>query len=121
GAWIHNITAAIVAYELTRSSFVVALVSIFQFLPQLLLAPLSGAVADRGNRRAQIVVGRATVGVGAAGMAAWLWLADVSKEAHAVAVVVAALVVGLGFVTGGPAMQSLVPNLVRRSEIASAV
>jgi hypothetical protein len=43
GIWIHNIVAAILAFQLTRSAFVVGLVSVAQFLPQLLFAPLSAA------------------------------------------------------------------------------
>ena len=51
GIWIHNIVAAIVAYDLTGSALVVGLVSVVQFAPQLLFAPLSGKMADRGNPR----------------------------------------------------------------------
>ena len=40
GVWIHNIVAALFAFELTGSAFVVGLVSVAQFLPQLVLAPL---------------------------------------------------------------------------------
>ena len=58
GIWIHNIVAAIVAFEITGSTFVVGLVSAVQFGPQLFLAPLSGKLADRGNAVLQIVVGR---------------------------------------------------------------
>lgn len=121
GSWIHNITAAILAFQLTRSAFVVALVSVAQFLPQLLLAPWSGALADRGSRTLQIIVGRCLVMLGSGGMALWLWLVDARPEVHAGALVASSVVGGVGFVTGGPAMQAIVPSLVRRTEIASAV
>src|SRR5690606_2152555 len=45
GMWVHNVAAAIVTYQLTRSTTMVAAVSIAQFVPQLLFAPLSGASA----------------------------------------------------------------------------
>jgi hypothetical protein len=54
-------------------------------------------------------------------MAAWLMLTDMSTAADTVALLVSALVVGLGFVVGGPALHALVPALVREGEIAAAV
>jgi MFS family permease len=122
GIWVHNVTAAIVAFEVTRSAFVVGMVSAVQFAPQLLLAPLSGKMADRGNAPAQIVVGRLLVTAGSGGMAATLWaVGGVGGLPNAVAVLVASLVVGLGFVVGGPAMQSVVPTMIRPGELAAAM
>jgi MFS family permease len=121
GIWIHNIVAAILAYELTRSAFVVGLVSVAQFLPQLLFAPLSGAVADRGDRRRQLVLGRMIAAAGSGGLALWIALVGVAGLPGAAPVVGAALIVGIGFVVGGPAMHALLPTLVRPGELASAI
>lgn len=121
GMWIFSISAAIVAFELTHSAFVVGLVSIAQFAPQLVLAPLSGALADRGDRRMQIVLGRLLVVAGSGGLAIWLLVTGVEDLPGAWAVLLAALVVGLGFVVGGPAMNALVPTLVRPQELAAAI
>jgi MFS family permease len=121
GIWIHNIVAAILAFQLTGSAFVVGLVSVAQFAPQLIFAPLSGALADRGNRRRQIVLGRLVVTCGSGGLALWLALAGVEGLPGAWPVVLAALIVGIGFVIGGPAMHALLPALVRREELATAV
>jgi MFS family permease len=121
GIWIHNIVAAILAFQLTRSAFVVGLVSVAQFLPQLLFAPLSGAVADRGDRRKQLVLGRLIAAAGSGGLALWIALAGVEGLPGAAPVVGAALVVGIGFVVGGPAMHALLPTLVRPGELAAAI
>lgn len=121
GVWIHNFVAVLLAYELTRSAFVVGLVSVAQFLPQLVLAPLSGAAADRGDRRRQAIVGRYLVAGGAGGMALWLVGTDLTAGADTAALLTSALVVGLGFVVGGPALHALVPALVREGEIVTAV
>jgi len=121
GMWVFSISAAIVAFELTRSAFVVGLVSIAQFAPQLLLAPLSGAIADRGDRRRQIVLGRLLVVLGSGGLAAWLAASGVDDLPGAWPVLLASMVVGLGFVVGGPAMNALVPTLVRPHELAAAI
>ena len=121
GIWIHNIVAAILAYELSGSAFVVGMVSVAQFGPQLLFAPLSGAMADRGDRRRQVILGRVIAAAGSGGLAGWIWLVGVDGLPGAWPVVLAALVVGIGFVIGGPAMNALIPALVRRDELASAV
>jgi MFS family permease len=120
GVWIYNIVIAVLMYELTGSAFMVGLATAAQFVPQILLAGFTGSAADRGNRKRQVVVGRLVVVVGSGGLALWLWLAGESPATPWIAVLSAA-VVGVGFVTGGPAMHAMVPALVRPSEIASAV
>jgi predicted MFS family arabinose efflux permease len=122
GLWIHNIVAAVVTYEVSGSAFVVGLVSVAQFTPQLLFAPLSGKLADRGNAAMQIVLGRMLAGAGSAGLAAWIWLAGgVDGLPNAAPVLASSLVVGLGLVLGGPALQSIVPTMIRPGEMAAAM
>ena len=121
GIWIHNVVAAILAFELSGSAFVVGLVSVAQFGPQLIFAPLSGAMADRGDRRRQVVLGRVIAAAGSGGLALWIAVVGVDGLPGAWPVVAAALVVGIGFVVGGPAMNALIPALVRPNELAGAV
>jgi MFS family permease len=121
GIWVHNIVAAILAYELSGSAFVVGLVSVAQFGPQLLFAPLSGAMADRGDRRRQVILGRLIAAAGSGSLAVAIFVLGVDGLPGAWVVVLAALIVGIGFVVGGPAMNALIPSLVRRNELASAV
>jgi MFS family permease len=120
GVWIHNIVAVVLVYDLTGSAFLVGLVNAAEFVPQILFATLSGSAADRGNRKRQVILGRLVVVVGSGGLALWLWLVE-SSDATPWMVVLSAAVVGVGFVTGGPAMHALVPALVRPNEIAPAV
>ncbi len=121
GVWIHNIVAAILAYELSGSAFVVGLVSVAQFAPQLLLAPITGAAADRGNRTNQVVIGRFINVAGSGGLAVVLIAAGPDGLTDAWLVIASALVVGIGFVIGGPAMNALIPSLVHENELAAAV
>lgn len=122
GIWIFTIVGAMVAYDLTGSALTVGLVSAVQFAPQLLLAPLSGKMADRGNAPRQIIVGQLLTGAGSLGLALWIWLAGGTDGLPGAGPVVAAsLVVGFGFVVGGPAIQSVVPRLIRPGEMASAM
>nr|WP_297422254.1 MFS transporter [uncultured Actinotalea sp.] len=121
GIWIHNITSAVLVFEITRSAFMVGLVSVAQFIPQVLLAAFTGSQADRGNRQRQVVAGRLVVVAGSGALAVWVGVLGVDAPGTQWAVVASALVVGLGFVTGGPAMHAMVPALVRPQELASAV
>ena len=121
GIWVHNIVAAILAYQLSGSALVVGAVSVAQFGPQLLFAPLSGARADRGDRRRQLITGRLVAAVGSGSLAIALWVLGEDGLPGAWPVVLAAAVVGVGFVIGGPAMNALIPSLVRPNELAGAM
>ena len=121
GVWIHNVVSAVVAFQLSGSAFVVGLVGVAQFLPQFLLAPASGVLADRGNRRRQVILGRLIVAVGSGALGLWLAFADVEPEVDIAAVVISAAIVGVGFATGSPAMHAMLPVLVRPNELSAAV
>ncbi|TFV61580.1 MFS transporter [Mycobacterium sp. PS03-16] len=116
--WTHGIVAAIVMYDATRSALMVGLVGVIQFAPQLIFSPVSGKWADTGNPARQILMGRLLCLAGSTLVAVWL---AISQAQAALAVLVGTLLVGIGFVVGGPAMQSIVPNLIRDGELSTAM
>jgi MFS family permease len=118
--WIHNVVAVLVVYDMTRSVFLVGMVSVCQFLPQLVLAPWAGVQADRGNRRRQAVAGRLISGLAPAGVA--VWFAVVGQDGtHPAVLMVGALLLGAGTAIGQPATHALLPSLVARNELAAVV
>lgn len=119
--WIHNVAAAIVVWELTRSTSLVAAITVGQFAPQIVLTPWAGARADRADRRRQLVTGTLTTAAGTGLLAIWSIGPGLSGTTGAYAVILAATLVGIGFAIGGPASQALLPSLVRRSELATAI
>ena len=121
GVWIHNVAAAIIVWELTRSTTLVAAITIGQFAPQILLTPWSGARADRADRRRQLVVGTVITATGTGLLALWSAGPGLVGTSGAYAVVLGATVVGIGFAIGGPASQALLPSLVRRTELPTAI
>lgn len=122
GVWIHGIVAAIVVFAATGSALWVGLVSVAQFIPQLFLAPISGKWADRGNLAFQLVLGRVLCLVGSGAIAAWLAVAgDPQGYAGASVILLGSFIVGLGFVVGGPAQQSIIPLLIRPGELGIAM
>lgn len=120
GIWIHNVVAAIVVFELTGSAFLVGAVSIAQFTPQLLLAPWMGALADRGDRRRQVIIGRMLISAGSGGLALWIVVAGLDGLGAA-AVIAAAFVVGCGYSISGPAMHALIPTLAAPSDLSAVI
>lgn len=118
--WVHGLVASILAYELTQSAFVVGLVNAVQFAPQLILTPLSGKLTDLGHGNSQLLIGRVLCAVGSGGLAVWMWLAP-AGTGGAWPLLVSSLVVGLGFSAGGPALQAVIPNIIRPGELAVAM
>lgn len=121
GVWIYNIVAAILAYELTGSTFMVAMVSVVQFGPQLVLSPLSGSLADRRDRRTILVVSRLTIAAGSGSLAAMVALWGLDGMPGVWPLMVASFVVGIGFVLSAPAQNALIPSLVTPGHLSRAV
>ncbi|MGE0218765.1 MFS transporter [Mycolicibacterium sp.] len=120
--WTHGIVAAIVIYDATRSALMVGLVGVVQFGPQLIFTPTSGKWADTGNPVRQILLGRLMCVLGSGATAGWLFVqSDLPGVSAAVPVLLGSLLVGFGFVVGGPAMQSIVPTLIRPGELSTAM
>jgi MFS family permease len=120
--WTHGIVAAIVMYDATHSALMVGLVGVVQFGPQLILSPTSGKWADTGNPARQILLGRVLCVAGSGFAAAWLFVdPGLQGMAAAIPVLIGSLLVGFGFVVGGPAMQSIVPTLIRDGELSTAM
>ena len=120
--WTHGIVAAIVMYDATHSALMVGLVGVVQFGPQLILSPTSGKWADTGNPARQILLGRVLCVLGSGSAAAWLFVdPGLQGMSAAIPVLIGSLLVGFGFVIGGPAMQSIVPTLIRDGELSTAM
>ncbi|MFW0153449.1 MFS transporter [Mycobacterium sp. smrl_JER01] len=121
--WTHGIVAAIVMYDATRSALMVGLVGVVQFAPQLILSPTSGKWADTGNPARQILLGRVLCVSGSASIAVWMFARPdvLAGMGAAIPVLLGTTLVGFGFVVGGPAMQSIVPTLIRAGELPTAM
>jgi len=104
-------------YTTTHSARALGYVGLAQFLPAMLLALPSGAVADRFDRRRVVVTCHALVALG--------WAALYALTRHgitSVAPIYAVLVLlGVARAFSGPASQALVPNLVPEALLGSAV
>ncbi|MGQ0671685.1 MAG: MFS transporter [Hyphomicrobium sp.] len=104
-------------YDLTRDPFLLGLVGLVQFLPSLALVLVTGAVADRYNRRR--IMGLC---IAVEGLATLLLLALFHAASPAVGWVFAVLaLLGTARAFMGPAVQSLVANLVPKDALPNAI
>lgn len=104
-------------YDLTRDAFLLGLVGLVQFAPSLILVLVTGAVADRYNRRR--IMALCLAGEAVCALALLILSLD---QHHSVKAIFAVLVVfGITRAFIAPAVQSLVVNLVPREDFAAAV
>ncbi|WP_439708925.1 MFS transporter [Comamonas aquatica] len=120
GVFAQQMQAVVVAwqvYDITREPISLAYVGLAQFLPMLLLLIPAGDLADRISRKHMLGASWAVASVCAMLL---LWLSTLG--AHGVGGIYAVLVLfGCSRAFTGPAMQSLLPQIVPREHLAQAL
>jgi MFS family permease len=111
------VAQALLVYDLTKSTFLVGVVSFAQFFGTLALAPWAGAAADHFDRKRLMIVTQvlSIVVCGTLALLSFLGLAN------AAAVILLAGALGIVSAFGTPAMLSMVPLLVPDHEIRGAI
>lgn len=117
---IQAVVVAWQVYDLTRAPLALAYVGLAQFLPMLCLLLPAGDLIDRFNRKAILASSWA---VGAVCSCALWWLSGhTTAGAAGVTGVYAVLVLfGCSRAFSGPALQSLLPQVVPREQLAAAI
>ncbi len=117
GTWVQRVAVGWLTWELTHSGTWLGAVAMAEFLPTLIIAPLTGVLADRFDRRRMAVAGQCLAAVQA------LALAVLSLSGHITATMIFALQLFAGLIQ--PLIQSarlvLVPSLVPRENLGNAV
>jgi MFS family permease len=106
-----------VVYALTGRALSLGLVGLAQFLPAVVLFPLTGHAADRFDRRYVLVVCYAIEALGSA----TLYVLSRSGNETEGMIYAALAVIGAARAFSGPADNALVPNLVPREAVPSAI
>ena len=116
--WAQVLARGWLVFDLSDgSSGAVGWVTFASFLPFMLIGPVAGVVADRVDRRKQLIW--ATVfGIASAAVLATLTIAGVVEVWH---VVVLAFLSGAAQATTVPAGQALVANVVPKEDLLNAV
>jgi len=117
GLWIYRVALGWFAWQLTGSEFWVGLVAFTQFAPAVVFGPIFGVLADRfDRRRASIVINAlGTVNMLSLGVLAWLGLVDIYV------LTTQSLIQGALDGAHTPVRMTLVPNLVSRNQLQSAI
>ncbi len=117
GTFVQSVAGSWLMLELTGSSTWVGLIVASATLPLLFFSLTAGALADRFDRARLMLIAQAVMGGAAAAMALLTFL-DLMTAPLLLAL---GLLLGTGLALNLPAWQALVPDLVPRGLVASAV
>ena len=121
GNWFQNVAAGIVVFQVTGSNTLVGMVSVLQFLATLVLAPWSGGLADRVDRRRLLRIAQGISATGAVALGIWVGLVGVEGLPGVWPVFAATAVIGVGYAVGISAMNALIPALVEPPDLDEAI
>ena len=117
GQWIQQVTLGWLIYQMTGTPFLLGAINGFRSLPLLLLGPVGGVAADRGNRKLLM-------------LATQVWLLMVTFLFATIIVMgqlrvwhlfLFTLFTGVGWAFNMPVRQSVIPNLVPKEDLMNAV
>src|SRR5215468_4780109 len=113
----HDMAATWVMNTLTSSPLLLSLLSTAAALPFFLLTFPAGAVADMANRKTILCVMHVWLSLAAGGLA---FLSALHLLSPAI-ILAAVFLLGVGFACNAPAWMSVVPEVVSKEELPSAI
>jgi MFS family permease len=117
GTWMHDVGAAWLMTSLSPSPFLVALMQAASSLPFFLLALPAGAIADVVDRRKMLLFTQAWMLV----VAALLGVLTVTGITTPWILLILTFALSVGSAMNMPVWQAIVPELVAKEELSSAV
>jgi MFS family permease len=117
GTWMQMMAQSWVMSGLTNKAILLGLVNFAAGLPALALAPVAGSLADRWDKR-KILVATQIMQIIFAIALGFLVMSGHIRIWH---IIFFAFLLGVAFSYEMPAISALVPELVKRDEIAAAV
>jgi MFS family permease len=117
GTWMETVAVGILVTTATGQAGWAGLVAAAGFVPQAVVGPFGGALADRLPRRT-LILATTTVQTILAGTLCFLAAVG---EAHPLTVTLIVLGAGCAQALGFPSFQAILPDLVPRNELPAAV
>ena len=117
GTWMQSIAQSWLVLDITKSAFMLGLVSTMGMLPVLLFALPAGAIADRVNKRNLLIITQTVMMVLA-------FILAVLASLHMVRVwhiIVLASLLGLANAFDMPCRQAFVVEMVGRDDLLNAI
>ena len=117
GNWLTNVAITLLVLKITGSGLRVGVLAACQYGPMMILSPYAGALADRHDCRKLIQAGQILFMVASL---SWglLFLTGALRMWHAVVIL---LIHGAAGVTGAPATQLIIHDMVGGAELQSAI
>ena len=117
GTWLSMVGATWLMTLIAPSPLMVSLVQAASTLPVFVFALPAGALADIVDQRRLLIGLQSFMGV----VAALLWATVMLGRATPIVVLAATFLTGIGAALAAPAFQSIVPDLVPRQELRTAI
>jgi MFS family permease len=117
GTWMHDVGAGWLMTTLNSSPSVVTLVQAATTLPVFLFALLAGALADRLDKRRMLIAINIALTVVIAALTLFVWQERMTPGL----LILFTLAIGTGAAFVAPAWQAVVPQLVPRDTLKSAI
>ena len=117
GTWMQNYAQAWLVFDLTKSNFYLGLDTFLAQLPVLLFMLIGGVIADRHDRR-RLLTGSQYVQMFSAFTLTALIL---TGHVNIWYIFMLSFISGCGQAFGGPAYQSMIPQLVPRRDLPNAI
>lgn len=117
GTWVQNTALTWLVWRTTHSATQLALVSFASQIPNLVLAPVAGVLADRYSRHRMVIITQVLLMLQALGLAAYVLGGGSSYHL----LVIFALFLGTVVSFDLPARQSLVVELAGKADLPNAI
>ncbi len=117
GTWVQRMAVGWLAWQLTKSGTWLGIIAFSDLFPTIVLAPLTGAVADRVNRLITMTITQTLMLFQATALAVLTLTGLITIEMLLVLVVFGGVVMSFN----QPARLAIVPSLVPREDMASAI
>jgi MFS family permease len=117
GTWVQRMAVGWLTWQLTESGTWLGAVAFADLFPTIVLAPLTGAVADRVNRLALMMITQSLMLIQAGALAALTISGLITIESLLALVIMGGVVMSFN----QPVRLAIVPSLVPRADMASAI
>jgi MFS family permease len=117
GGWVFNVASGWLMTSLDADPLVVSLVQVANNLPMFLFAIPAGALVDIVDRRLFLIIGETAVTITGTAFAVLVWLHFITPTS----LIVFTFIVTVASAVTAPAWQAVVPQLVPKPELPSAV
>ena len=117
GSWMQSLAENWLVLTLSASAFYLGLDAFLQQLPIMLFTLIGGVLADRHDRRHTLLASQC-VQLSTAFTLAILVYTGVAQIWH---ILLLSFITGSAQAFGGPAYQSLIPSLVKKSDLPNAI